>query len=226
MLRCLFYFYATYHFSRSFLMFFRCRYLALQIGGSQKSVDLMLRYRHKPKAKTRPKSIAHSAVQQKREKVSADVGSLMVAAPFISALIAVYFGFVSINALLESQPVAHVGDILEIPIQAEAASDIPPIPARLLATAWASPGRARSLDIGTIKRIGGSATVLALRPDGVMLEWAGPATTTGNGDCDTNHAILIRDGDYKELSGLQLNQLPGCRCLNGHGKVSETRVIA
>lgn len=162
----------------------------------------MLRYRHKPKAKTRPKSVAHSAVQQKRKKVGADVGSLMVAGPFVSALIAVYFGFVSINALLENQPVAHVGDILEIPIQTAPASDVPPIPARLLATAWASPGRACSLDIGTIRRVGGAATVLALRPDGVMLEWAGPATATGNGDCDANHAILIEDGDYKELSGL------------------------
>jgi hypothetical protein len=163
----------------------------------------MLRYRNKQKTERRPKSLQRSTLQGGKTRYGDEIGSLVILGPFLFALLAMYLGLVATNKFLEYRSAARVGDILEIPVQEAVASNIGPIPARLLATPWGSPGRACSLDVRSIGRYGGSATVLAVRPDGVMLEWAGRPKALGNGSCKTQQPILITGTDYRELFSLQ-----------------------
>jgi len=163
----------------------------------------MLRYRNKPKSEQRPQAVKRSTVEFGQNKYDAEIGSLVILGPFIFALLAMYLGLIATNKFIEYRSAARVGDILEIPVQEAVAANIAPIPARLLATPWASPGRACSLDVRNIGRYGGSATVLAVRPDGVMLQWAGRPTALGNGDCETQQPILIKNADYRELYSLK-----------------------
>ena len=167
----------------------------------------MLRYRNKPKTAQRPNPVQRSALRATPEDANtthgAEIGALMILGPFILALLVMYLGLVATNKFLEYRSAARVGDILEIPVQVAVASNIGQIPARRLATPWAPPGRACSLDVRSIGQYGGSATVLAVRPDGVMLEWAGQPRALGNGDCETRQPILITNTGYRELFSLQ-----------------------
>jgi hypothetical protein len=163
----------------------------------------MLRYRNKQKTERRPKSLQRSTLQGGKTRYGDEIGSLVILGPFLFALLAMYLGLVATNKFLEYRSAARVGDILEIPVQVAVVSNIGPIPARRLATPWAPPGRACSLDVRSIGRYGGSATVLAVRPDGVMLEWAGQPRALGNGDCETQQPILIKNTDYRELFSLK-----------------------
>jgi hypothetical protein len=104
--------------------------------------------------------------------------------------------------------VAQVGDRLALTassVSITAATTM--VPARFLSTPWASPGHDCVLDVSTMVRPGGTITVVALRPDGVMLSWAGGATALGTADCrGKNHdkgpdqGYLVSDFNYQRLA--------------------------
>jgi hypothetical protein len=100
---------------------------------------------------------------------------------------------------------ATVGDRLQF---GPATAPRPPlheiIPARRLANPFAQPGAPCKLDINAMSLAGGALTVFAVRPDGVMLSWAGGATAPG-ADCSTpDQQILVATNDYESLLKTQM----------------------
>ncbi len=97
--------------------------------------------------------------------------------------------------------VAQVGD--QLTFSSAVASPLLPaaakIPARHLAGAWAPPGGNCLLDVPAMRH-GGAMTVMALRPDGVMLSWAGGATASGPAACHGGEDVLVSNANYAQLA--------------------------
>lgn len=102
-------------------------------------------------------------------------------------------------------PVARVGDMLDFTTNQNSvmASNVSVsdvfVPARLISGVWASPGRACTLDLPKLVNPGGTMTVMAVRPDGVIVSWAGGVTAPGTSDCMGKEQILVANKDYKQL---------------------------
>jgi hypothetical protein len=95
---------------------------------------------------------------------------------------------------------AAPGDVVQLGATAPWPPVADTIPARLLAAPWAEPGAACKLDVTFMRHPGGLLTVLALRPDGVMLDWAGGPTAPGASGCDVQGGgVLIAEADYLAL---------------------------
>ena len=74
------------------------------------------------------------------------------------------------------------------------------IPAREVASPWAKPGEACTLEIPIMSVKGGALSVLAVRKDGVMLSWAGGPTATGAQACQSGAGgLLVPTADYNGL---------------------------
>ncbi len=108
------------------------------------------------------------------------------------------------GGLVGAQAVAQVGDRL---VFAPASGAPPPItaqiPARLVADPWAPPGPGCTLDSLVMAHPGGAVTVIALRPDGVMLSWAGRATAPAAASCPGGQSLLVSAVDYQQLRNAQ-----------------------
>jgi hypothetical protein len=135
---------------------------------------------------------------------------------FDQAIIVVY-GFLVLVVLARSLggnfsfswPVAQVGDRLvysaaSLAVTAPTTS----VPAALVSGPWSRPGRSCVLDMSTMAKPGGAAMVTAIRPDGVMMLWAGGPTASGAANCSTNSPILVSNENYTRLVNAQMPQLP------------------
>ncbi len=78
------------------------------------------------------------------------------------------------------------------------------VPARRVAGIWQKPGAACQLNVPVMSRRPGALTVLAVRPDGVMLSWAGGPTARRGSDCHAGGgSLLVSDSDYLSISTVQ-----------------------
>lgn len=103
-------------------------------------------------------------------------------------------------ALANPAPLARPGDIITVSRSGNLLVSQQTIPARLLASAWVRPGKSCILDLGYMARPGGALTVLAVRPDGVMADWAGGQTAPDDDACRQGRGgILIPSGEYRAL---------------------------
>ncbi len=103
-------------------------------------------------------------------------------------------------AVAHPPPAATPGDIVPITRVANWMSSVNHVDARNLSSAFARPGSACSLQIGRMAQHGGDLTVLAVRPDGVMLSWAGGPTAAPAQACAGGETgILVSDADYRSL---------------------------
>jgi hypothetical protein len=103
-------------------------------------------------------------------------------------------------AVAHPPPVATPGDIVPISRVASWMSSVNHVNARNLSNAFAQPGSVCTLQIGRMARHGGDLTVLAVRPDGVMLSWAGgPTAAPGEACAGGETGILVSDADYRSL---------------------------
>ncbi len=73
------------------------------------------------------------------------------------------------------------------------------VTAHRVAGVWAPPGAACVLDVATMSRRPGALTVLAVRPDGAMLSWAGGPTAPAHADCGGDGLVLVAPADYLTL---------------------------
>jgi len=76
---------------------------------------------------------------------------------------------------------------------------LPVLAAAQVATPQAATGRACLLDLQKMLHPGGVFTVLAVRPDGVVLSWAGGATAGAGAGCASTAPIFIAQNDYAAL---------------------------
>jgi hypothetical protein len=147
----------------------------------------MLRYHNKPPRRRKPRAKA----AKPRWQLDGAHGML------IGLLIALTALRMTV-AFTVPASVATVGDRVNLgPANPILGSLI--IPARALGNPFASPGGFCSLDVNGMSHPGGAFTVMAVRADGVMLSWAGGATSA-QADCRSkNQAILISANDYEAL---------------------------
>jgi hypothetical protein len=148
----------------------------------------MLRYHNKPPRRQKPRA---KAVQGKpRWRVDGSYTTLIGLLIVLAALrVTVAF------ALPGGGPA--VGDR----VQFDAASIAPKlvVSAREVADPFARPGNSCTLDVNEMSHPGGALSVMAVRSDGVLLSWAGGATSA-KADCRSgNQPILISADDYEAL---------------------------
>jgi hypothetical protein len=144
------------------------------------------------------KPVAKLATGWKKSERQSQVSDGFIAlALFWSAL--VLFGLF-LSFVIETPPGAHVGDTLDFHAGAPLAtgSDTK-VQAQLVAGPWAPPTRSCTLDVSVMEKTGGEMSVMAVRPDGVMLFWAGGATATGKSDCKGNESIIVATDGYAQL---------------------------
>jgi hypothetical protein len=95
--------------------------------------------------------------------------------------------------------VANVGDRVALSKAWPGVNRAAMLPARMMPTAFAAPGEACRLDIAKMAQAGGVLTVMAVRPDGVVLSWAGSGTSDG-ADCRSRSGeVLLPRNDYVSL---------------------------
>ena len=155
--------------------------------------------------------------QRSAETGSAERRRLMLARCFDAAFNALY-GCTALLMLARlvsgaafTGPVAQVGDMVDFGAWRSSSFGIPRliVAARVVgggdaASSWAPAGNACRLDVVLMTKLGSALTVLAVRPDGVLLSWAGTATSRGAGDCAPNKTILVDDADYQRLAAAQV----------------------
>jgi hypothetical protein len=95
--------------------------------------------------------------------------------------------------------IANVGDQLPISRALPGLRDGIMLPAREMAAAYAEPGPGCQLDIAKMARPGGILTVMAVRPDGMVLSWAGGATAASNACRAPSGEVLLAENDYAAL---------------------------
>ena len=95
---------------------------------------------------------------------------------------------------------ASVGDRVQVSAAAPIAVPDVVLPARGVTSAFAKPGPACKLNMAGMKKPGGVLSVVAVRPDGVVLSWAGGATAAGAQNCQMNGPeMLLAQNDYAAL---------------------------
>jgi hypothetical protein len=105
-----------------------------------------------------------------------------------------------LNSIIGTQPVAQVGDMLGFYSNtASVTAPITAVPARVVAGPGASPGHPCTLDVSVMTKPGGAMTVMAVRPDGVVLSWAGGATASKQAGCQGNVQLLVANAGYQRL---------------------------
>lgn len=124
-------------------------------------------------------------------------GAYSVLLALMSATIAAQLVVTSLAAM---PGVATVGD--RVPMGRAPhpfVTSFPVISAAEIATPQATTGRACRLDLQKMLNPGGVFTVLAVRPDGVVLSWAGGPTSAGAAGCARSAPIIVSAGDYGTL---------------------------
>ena len=114
-----------------------------------------------------------------------------------------------LNSAIGKVPVTQVGDVLEFyPNTISVTAPTTAVPARVIAGPAASPGASCTLDVSSMAIPGGAMTVMATRPDGVMLSWAGGATASKQASCRSGEPVLVTNAGYERL---QMAQKPPVR---------------
>jgi hypothetical protein len=104
------------------------------------------------------------------------------------------------SSLAAMPPLVTVGDRFALaPSPRPSAVNLPILAAAQIATPQAATGRACLLDLQKMLHPGGVFTVLAVRPDGVVLSWAGGQTAGNGAGCATTAPIFIAQNDYVAL---------------------------
>ena len=152
-------------------------------------------YHNKPR-RPKPKAAAKNDVQKQKLQAANASGAL------IGLLILLAWIRLSIAAAGPGGA-ALVGDRVQL---GGAAVMFPDhiIAARSLAGPFSPPGLSCSLDVNDMSKPGGVLTVMAVRSEGVMLSWAGGATSAES-DCHSlGMPVLISGDDYESLVKTQL----------------------
>jgi len=124
-------------------------------------------------------------------------GAYTVLLALMSATIAAQLIATSLAAMPR---LVSVGDRLSIaPSPRPIAVNLPTIAAAQIATPQAALGHACVLDLQKMLHPGGVFTVLAVRPDGVVVSWAGGATAAQGAACAASAPIFIAQDDYATL---------------------------
>ena len=123
-----------------------------------------------------------------------------VVCPMISLTVMALF----LNSIIGTEPVAHVGDMLEFyPNTVSITAPTTAVSARIVASPQASAGASCTLDVSSMASPGGAMTVMATRPDGVMLSWAGGATASRQANCRSDEPVLVTNASYERLQRAQ-----------------------
>ena len=163
----------------------------------------MLRYPNRPPRRPRAKAEAKVATRRSpkwwpvRLNATQDVFMTLIAALTLVKFVSV--------AIANPAPVAVPGDMVQLSM-AHPIMSYETIPARELASPWAKPGAACTLDVALMAKEGGTFSVQAVRKDGLMLSWAGGPTDNAGAACSSaSGGVLIPTADY---SGLQVRPMP------------------
>jgi hypothetical protein len=165
--------------------------------------DVMLRYHNRPPRRLRPKPEAKVATRPapKWWQVRADSRQNLI---MMLVAVVTLVRFVS-AAIANPAPVAVPGDIVPLGT-ARSMTPYETIQVRALATPWAKPGAACTLDVARMAHEGGAFSVLAVRNDGVMVSWAGGPTAAPAEACQPGPGgLLVPTADY---SGLLVRPMP------------------
>jgi hypothetical protein len=158
----------------------------------------MLRFFNRPR-RLRPKAEAKAAVRQMPKWRRWLASPRLLDAALLMLTLVTATRLVS-AAVAHPPPVATPGDIVPVSQAASWMSSVNHVNARNLSDAFAQPGSACSLQISRMAQHGGDLTVLAVRPDGVMLSWAGGPTAAPAKACAGGETgILVSDADYRSL---------------------------
>lgn len=156
----------------------------------------MLRYPVKPPQRPQQKAVTKAVARQRRTealnrrfRLACDMFCCLAAGIVIGGMVK---GPIAV-------PAPKMGDMLLVS-KAEIApgASLADVPAHLVAGPWAHKGQACTLDEAVMQAPGGTLTVLALRPDGVMLSWVGGATAREN-TCPAPAQVLVSEADYNTL---------------------------
>jgi hypothetical protein len=177
----------------------------------------MLRYRKKarPPVQSKPQAKVASPHQRKMVRVQPQKNFLAQVSCYfetvwLGVIIAVSIWAIA-SILRESPPVGAVGDRLEFNDRLWKPTKTIVVEARVLTGPWALPGRICSLDSSTMSETHGTVTVLAVRPDGVMLDWAGRNTSNGASNCGAHSKVLVLDNEYSRLIDTENTYSPSYR---------------
>ncbi len=151
-------------------------------------------YHNKPR-RPKPKA-AETTPRQKQRAQLANASGAMVGLLILMAWVRMSI------AVAGSGGAALVGDRVQFGAPSLAFPDHI-IAAQTVANPFSAPGAACRLDVNEMSNTGGVLTVLAVRADGVMLSWAGGATSIES-DCHRlDKPVLVSSSDYESLAKAQ-----------------------
>jgi hypothetical protein len=107
-------------------------------------------------------------------------------------------------SLAAMPPIVSVGDRIPFGVPARPfAVNLPVVAAAQIATPQSAPGHVCLLNLQKMMRPGGVFTVLAVRPDGVALSWAGGPTADASAACGNTSPVIVSENDYATLLNTQ-----------------------
>lgn len=166
----------------------------------------MLRYHDKPPRRRVEKPVTKAMAQQRRtEALNRRARMAFTIFYGLAAMVIVCSAAAKTPV---SGPTPAVGD--ELPVSSAATAleaPVADVPARLLAGPWAQPGQGCWLDETVMRDPGGTLTVLAVRPDGIMLSWVGGATAH-LASCPAGGQFLVSVADYDALLQITMPRRP------------------
>jgi hypothetical protein len=155
-------------------------------------------YSFRPPKRHDSKPVAKVASHQQKSGQQSQSDDTLI--PFILFWASTLLAGIVICFVVSAQRVAQVGDVLDF--HAGTLSIAGPniaVTAHMVAGPWAPPSRSCTLAVSVMEKPGGTMSVMAVRPDGVMLSWVGGATASGAADCSSNEPILVANADYGRL---------------------------
>jgi hypothetical protein len=159
----------------------------------------MLHSNHRPPRRPKAKAVAKVIDRRKgKPEPFMSGGSLGL----LLAVVAVAF-FVRLTTVVMANPapVAAPGDIVTFsgPV-IRPMVPLGQVTAHAVSGVWGKPGGDCALDLAQMMRVHGALSVHAVRPDGVMVSWAGGPTAEGAADCRTmQSALLVSAADYQGM---------------------------
>ncbi len=170
----------------------------------------MLRYRNKPLLSEQSKIWLKTAEEHHHQRKRVERRHNAIEILWLGLIIAL--GLRLIVAVFQMpSPVAEVGDQLAFHSEIWKPRTVVIAQAHVLTGAWASPTRVCSLDRSEMSSPGGTATVLAVHSDGVILDWVGGNTSSGSGNCGNQSEIFVSNADYVKLLNAQIIHDPPYR---------------
>jgi hypothetical protein len=165
----------------------------------------MLRYEDKPPKRRRKPTTKAMAQQNRAETLNRRARFAFTV--FYGLAAAVIVGSAMAQTPM-SGPTPQVGDVLSITAAATApGATLADVPARLLTGPMAQPGQGCWLDEQVMRTPGGTLTVLAVRPDGIMLSWAG-GNTARIASCPSLGQMLVSAAGYQALARIAVPERP------------------